>query len=284
MEPTSLVSSFLALIGLSLVLGVRHGFDADHLATIDGISRHHYFAGQPRTARWSGLMFSLGHGITVVAMAIAFALGGKAVALPHWLEDSGELISILFLVVLGVTNLVTALRARPGDAVHVSGLRARLLRRLPLAGSPWGAVCVGMLFAASFDAVAQAAWFAGQGQFSAGWFGVFALSGAFAVGMVLTDMVNGVWIAHLIGRSERQAWRAARVFSMVVALIALGVASLGASQYLSSAVRGWSEGKELLFGGGVVVAVVVGYVLAVLMGRRGGGSAVRPDGKQTQMA
>jgi high-affinity nickel-transport protein len=283
MESTPLVSSFLALIGLSLVLGVRHGFDADHLATIDGISRHHFFAGQPRTARWSGLMFSLGHGAAVIAMAVAFALGGKAVALPRWLEDSGALISILFLVVLGVANLVTALRAQPGEAMQVAGLRARVLRRLPLMGSPWGAVCVGVLFAASFDAVAQAVWFAAQGQFSAGWSGVFALSGAFAAGMVLADMLNGLWIAHLIGRSERYAWRAARLFAVVVALIALSVASLGASKYLSSTVRDWSEGKELVFGGGVVIAVVVGYVIAVLMGRRASGT-VRPDGKQAQIA
>jgi high-affinity nickel-transport protein len=54
---------------LAFVLGARHGFDADHLATIDGLTRGSAHT-HPRLARSAGLLFSLGHGSVVLAVAL----------------------------------------------------------------------------------------------------------------------------------------------------------------------------------------------------------------------
>ena len=40
-----------ALATLVFLLGVKHGLDADHLATIDGLTRHNALV-RPRLARW----------------------------------------------------------------------------------------------------------------------------------------------------------------------------------------------------------------------------------------
>ena len=51
---------------------MRHGLDADHLATIDGLTRHNARA-NPASARFCGALFSLGHGLVACAVAIALA-------------------------------------------------------------------------------------------------------------------------------------------------------------------------------------------------------------------
>lgn len=64
----SLPSDLLALSLLVFVLGLKHGFDADHLATIDGLTRFNARK-RPGLARYCGALFSLGHGAVVVAIA-----------------------------------------------------------------------------------------------------------------------------------------------------------------------------------------------------------------------
>ena len=43
----SLPTSWPALAGLVFLLGLKHGFDADHLATIDGLTRVNSRADRP---------------------------------------------------------------------------------------------------------------------------------------------------------------------------------------------------------------------------------------------
>lgn len=46
----SAAGDWFALLGLVFMLGLRHGLDADHLATIDGLTRFN----APRRRRWLG--------------------------------------------------------------------------------------------------------------------------------------------------------------------------------------------------------------------------------------
>jgi high-affinity nickel-transport protein len=75
------VSDWFALLALALVLGLKHGLDADHLAAIDGLARYQLSLPCRRAsvARWSGLLFSLGHGLVVMLVAgVAGALPGRS--------------------------------------------------------------------------------------------------------------------------------------------------------------------------------------------------------------
>ncbi len=64
-------TSPLALLGLVLALGIRHGVDPDHIAAIDGLSRL-------RPSSWNGVLFALGHGLmmTLIAVGVGTALVG----------------------------------------------------------------------------------------------------------------------------------------------------------------------------------------------------------------
>src|SRR5205814_6116016 len=97
------------LLVLVFLLGLKHGMDPDHLATIDGLARYN-LAARPRLSRWSGCLFSLGHGTVVMAVAAGVALTATAWSPPHWLEDLGAWVSIGFLSALGLLNLVAVLR------------------------------------------------------------------------------------------------------------------------------------------------------------------------------
>jgi nickel/cobalt transporter (NiCoT) family protein len=85
-----LPNDWLALLFLVFTLGVEHGLDADHLGTIDGLTRFNARHNQ-RLARWCGSPFSLGHGAVVIVIALVVgALAGRW-AVPDWMEDLGAL-------------------------------------------------------------------------------------------------------------------------------------------------------------------------------------------------
>ena len=110
----SLPSDWSALAGVVLLLGMKHGFDADHLATIDGLTRCNARA-RRSFARFCGALFSLGHGVVVMAIALAVGTVSRSWQTPQWLEISGAWISIGFLTLLGVLNLHAVLSAAPGQ-------------------------------------------------------------------------------------------------------------------------------------------------------------------------
>ena len=151
-----LPTEWTALCALVFLLGLKHGFDADHLATIDGLTR--FNARQGRAfARYCGALFSLGHGVVVIAIAIAVGVVSEKWDAPGWLELSGAWISIGFLAVLGIVNLSAVLAAAPDEVIAPVGLKGRLLGGLSAARRPWTVALVGALFALSFDTVSQAA-------------------------------------------------------------------------------------------------------------------------------
>ena len=122
-------ADWLSWLILTFVLGMKHGFDADHLATIDGLTRYNT-RNRPGLARYCGTLFSLGHG----AVVMAIALGVSAIAghweVPPWFGTIGSVISIVFLVALGSLNLVAVLAAEPHEMVQPVGIKGRLLGNL----------------------------------------------------------------------------------------------------------------------------------------------------------
>ncbi|HMX12352.1 MAG TPA: nickel transporter, partial [Burkholderiaceae bacterium] len=99
-----LPSDWATLCSLVLLLGMRHGFDADHLATIDGFTR---LASRHRRAhaRYCGALFSLGHGVVVMGIALAVGAISERWTPPQWIDLFGAWVSIAFLLTLGVVNL-----------------------------------------------------------------------------------------------------------------------------------------------------------------------------------
>jgi len=64
-------------------------------------------------------------------------------------------------------------------------------------------------------------------------------------------------------RHDRRALVASRVMSLVVGGLSLLAAAFGVMKLSLPAVGAWSEGRELVFGAGVVVVIAASFVLAV---------------------
>ena len=260
-------SDWLSLLILTFVLGMKHGFDADHLATIDGLTRFNTRA-RPRMARYCGLLFSLGHGAVVVGIALGISVIAGQWAVPEWFGVVGSLVSIVFLIALGSLNLAAVLRAGPQEIVQPVGLKGRLLGGLGQVSQPLLVAVVGALFALSFDTLSQAAFFALTATQFGGWQHALMLGLLFTLGMLLTDGINGLWIARLIARADQVALVASRVMGLVVSGVSLLVAGFGVARLLSPAVDAWSEGKELIFGFALVAIIAISFVAAVRMTRQ----------------
>ena len=207
-----------ALIGLGFVaylFGLRHAFDADHIAAIDDTVR--FMLQNGKRPLGVGFFFSLGHSTIVMglAIAIAFAAGTVMRDLPQ-LRNVGGVIGVcvsgVFLWVIGILNLLVLLdllkvwqQAKSGTHGHQHleallaqrGLLNRLFRgRLQkLMNHSWQMYPLGLLFGLGFDTASEVALLAMTAGASAGNLpipAVLSLPILFAAGMTLMDATDGV--------------------------------------------------------------------------------------------
>ncbi|MBL8471202.1 MAG: nickel transporter [Rhodocyclaceae bacterium] len=264
---SSLPPDWYALALVVFGLGLRHGFDPDHLATIDGLTRCNASV-NPHLARFCGVLFALGHGAVIVAVALCVSVLSSRWDTPEWLETTGAWISIGFLVLLGCLNLRAVLQTAPLERPKPSGLRARMLGPLAQAARPALVALVGALFALSFDALSLAALFAWTGSQHGGWPETLLLALLFALGMLIVDGANGLWVARLLRRTDRAALNAARVMSLAVALASLLVAGMAGAKMLWPAAAVWNETQAVALSTGLLAMLTGAYLLAQFLARR----------------
>src|ERR1700722_7098600 len=107
-SPLLLGTAFLAYS-----FGLRHAFDADHIAAIDNVTRKMMQEGRYPIA--AGFFFSLGHSTIVVGLALAVALATTALQ-GHFgaLQEIGSVIgtsaSALFLFAIAFANILVLIQ------------------------------------------------------------------------------------------------------------------------------------------------------------------------------
>lgn len=233
------------------LLGVRHAFDADHIAVIDNTTRK--MVGEGTRSVSAGFWFSLGHSSVVFGLALLLALGVRTLAGPVQDEQSamlqtlgliGSLVAGTFLILIGLTNLAAAVgiakvfRAmRSGDydeaelerQLDSRGFLARLLARvMRRVSKPWHLYPVGFLMGLGFDTASQVALLvlaAGTAAFTLPWYAMLVLPVLFAAGMSLFDSLDGIFMARAYGWAFLQPVRkvyynlTVTVLSVIVALV-----------------------------------------------------------------
>lgn len=211
----------VGLAGLAYTFGVRHAFDADHIAAIDNTTRKLMVPGQRPFG--VGFFFSLGHSSVVFVMTLAVALAARAVTreLP-FLQSVGSLIgttvSGVFLCVIGLINLVVladvyrVFRAMRRGDYDPAELEAALLQRgflnrwfgglFRLISRPRQMYWVGLLFGLGFDTATEVALMTTAGVVAAQALplaAVLSLPIVFAAGMSLMDSADGVLMCGAYG-------------------------------------------------------------------------------------
>lgn len=257
-----LPNDWLALLAVVYTLGLKHGMDPDHLATIDGIARSNA-ARKPRLARWSGFLFSAGHGAVVILVAIGVSLIARRWETPAWLDALGAWISIAFLYALGLLNLYSVFAAPAGEIVAPAGLKGRLLGRFARVSHPALIAAVGALFALSFDTVSQVALFSLTASSVSGLGFSLMLGTTFMLGMMTTDGVNGLWVARLLARADRGALVASRAMGLSIAGLSLLVGSYGLAKLYFPAIASHAPDRELLFGCAAVGIVSLSFLIGL---------------------
>ncbi len=242
-------------VGLGLTaytLGMRHAFDADHIAAIDNTTRK--LMTERRRPLTVGFWFSLGHSSVVFVMVALLAMGVKALAgslehgqsaLQRTTSLWGTSISGAFLILIGVVNLVSlvaivgvfrAMRSGEYDDQQLEqhldnrGLLNRVLGRATRAVSKaWHMYPVGLLFGLGFDTVTEVSLLVIAGGAAASalpWWAIITLPVLFAAGMSLLDSIDGAFMNVAYGwafaRPVRKVYYNITVTALSVA-VALGI-------------------------------------------------------------
>ena len=280
------------------LFGLRHAFDADHIAAIDNTTRKLMADGKkPKSV---GFWFAMGHSTLVLVMAVLIMVGARVVGTladekspaRHALGIAGTLASGLFLYLIAIINVIAMVgiyrafaKLREGSysdneieaALNERGFFARLLRPvMNRITRPVQLYPVGALFGLGFDTATEVALLALAGSGAAAglpWYAVLVVPLLFAAGMTLMDTLDGLLMTVAYDWAFMQPVRKI-YYNLAVTGLSIAVALLIGSIELVSIlhddldwvdpITNWVSGIDLNNAGLAIVALfVVTWVAAV---------------------
>ena len=286
-------------------LGMRHAFDADHIAAIDNTTRKLMADGQRPLS--VGFWFSLGHSSVVFGLCFLLAAGVRTLA--GQVEDNGStlqqttgligtavsgvfltIIAILNLVVLvGILKVFRSMRAGVYDEdaleeqLNKRGLMNRLLGGATRAVTkPWHMYPLGLLFGLGFDTATEVSLLVlagGAAAFALPWYALLTLPVLFAAGMSLLDSIDGSFMNFAYGwafsKPVRKVYYNITITGLSVA-VALIIGAIELISILADKLSivggpiGWIAGLDLNYVGYVIVGLFIAtWVVALLVWRFG---------------
>jgi high-affinity nickel-transport protein len=210
-------------VGLGItayMLGMRHAFDADHIAAIDNTTRRLMADGQRPVS--VGFWFSLGHSTVVFGLCLLLSIGVRALAgqvendsssLQAFTGVFGTTVSGVFLMLIAAINLVVlrqilqVFRQMRSGAHDEAVLEAELNKRgflnrvlgpvTKAVTRPWHMYPIGLLFGLGFDTATEVGLLVlagGAAAFQLPWYAVLTLPVLFAAGMSMLDTIDGCFM------------------------------------------------------------------------------------------
>lgn len=205
---------------MTFVLGLRHGLDIDHIATIDCITRT--ARANRIVSKMSGFLFSLGHGFIVTLISLIVGGGLIQSHIPEWLDGFGYWVSLFFLLVFGILNLWNVFQKTPSGMP--TGIKSLLVRKIMNKKyNPALIMLIGALFAFSFDTFSQVALFSISAALMSGWIFSGLLGLCFTLGMIVTDGFNGLFVSVIIERADRASLILSRGLGLIISIFSLSV-------------------------------------------------------------
>lgn len=292
---------------LAYTFGLRHAFDADHIASIDTVTRK--LMQQNKRPTTVGLHFAIGHSLALVVFVIGVAMlaawgsnAGQFSFMDSAAVVAGKSFSASFLIVMAVLNLTIARsaylafrRVRSGEPytdedfdilLNQRGFLSRIFRALfRLVDKSWHMTIIGFLFGLGFDTATEASLLGIAGVEAAKGLSVWVIlvfPALFAAGMALMDTTDSILMVRAYGWAYRNPIRklyynvTITIVSAVVALVVAGIEILalvsdqfGLKGQLWDQVNSLSEHWELI-GILVVSLFFVSWFISNLVYRIGG--------------
>ncbi len=212
----------LGTAALAYSFGLRHAFDADHIAAIDNVTRKLMQDGQRPAG--VGLFFSLGHSTIVVALSVALAITATALqenfeAFKTFGAVTGTIVSALFLFAIAAANVIVLISiyrvfttVKSGGAfveedldlvLANRGLLGRLFRRFFRAvDASWKMYPIGVLFGLGFDTATEVGLLgisASQAAQGLSIWSILVFPALFTAGMTLIDTTDSVLMLGAYG-------------------------------------------------------------------------------------
>lgn len=244
---------------LAYSFGLRHAVDADHIAAIDNVTRKLMQQGQRPVG--VGFFFSLGHSTIVCALSAVVAVasvtvGGHFAALGGFGNIAGTLISVFFLLMIAVMNLLVLIsifqtfhRVKAGGCYVDEDLNLLLARRgffgrlfrglFRLINHSWQMYPIGVLFGLGFDTATEVGLLgisAAEASRGLPIWSIMVFPALFTAGMALIDTADSVLMVGAYGWAFAKPLRklyyniTITSVSVLVALIVGGLETLGLVQ------------------------------------------------------
>jgi|GEM_PF-374083 len=235
---------------LAYFLGLKHGFDADHIAAIDNVTRKLRQDGRRPTL--AGFFFALGHSSVVVLLSLCALVAARSSSgVRSWFGSGvhsslGAFWSATFLTFIGfanvgiVRNLWRSLRRSnchsPRDVT--SEAVDAMLDQQRVGGRPfrfvyawvdtnWKMYPVGLLFGLSFDTASEVAVIglstAAALQGGLPLWGIMVFPLMFTAGMSLVDTLDGILLMSIYDWVFADPWRKLR-FNLLLTGLSAGLA------------------------------------------------------------
>jgi nickel/cobalt transporter (NiCoT) family protein len=205
---------------LAYTLGMRHAFDADHIAAIDNTTRK--LVNEGKRPLSVGFFFSLGHSSVVFVLALLLNFGIRSLDEQVRNDNSGlhnvtsvigtgvsgaflYLLALLNVIILvGIVKVFRAMRTgryndeQLEEMLDKRGLMNRFLGPIARrADAPWKMYPIGVLFGLGFDTATEVALLvlAGSAVVSGlPFYAILSLPILFAAGMCLFDTIDGCFM------------------------------------------------------------------------------------------
>ncbi len=293
--PASLPGVPAGVFGVGLgvtayTLGLRHAFDADHIAAIDNTTRKLMNDGKRPLS--VGFWFSLGHSSIVFGLCALLAAGVRTLAdqmdapsstLHSVLALVGTGISGVFLYIIGIVNLVLLVgivkifrgmrhgaydEASLEQQLNHRGLVNRVFGRATrVVTRPWQMYAVGLLFGLGFDTATEVSLLilaGGAAAFALPWYAILTLPVLFAAGMSLLDSVDGCFMNFAYGWAFSRPVRKI-YYNLVITALSVSVALVvGSIELISLLVEGTGMTAGPLAAIGRLDLNLVGYAIVAV--------------------
>jgi nickel/cobalt transporter (NiCoT) family protein len=284
----------LGTAALAYSFGLRHAFDADHIAAIDNVTRKLMQEGRRPVA--VGLFFSLGHSTIVVGLTVAIAVTATALqdrfdAFTSFGSVVGTLVSALFLFGIAIANILvwisvyrTFQTVKNGGrfveedldiALAKRGLLGRLFRRFfRMIERSWQMFPLGVLFGLGFDTATEVGLLgisATQAAQGLSIWSILVFPALFAAGMTLIDTTDSILMLGAYGWAFVKPIRklyynlTITAVSVIVAVVVGGLETLnliGDQLGLTDGGGFWGAIGSLNDNFGVLGVVIVGIFIA----------------------